>query len=310
MNDRDRRLLDADAVGFVATNLDAAEADAATMTAIEGPMVVFDHAGIVGHHHAAPRESISEHVEDAVALLMKWGVPALGATTAEWAGAVDTSGGAIVQAGGSPVSIDGPMMTVGRADRIDGASLALAGVLAVGSVRDRGYHREWIDDERLSDGWVHLSGDAEVETTGEVLARAGGRPTLVVHDDAAWWQPPDLADPANPLLPRSQYGSVASAVRAARWWSGRGQVRVEPPQVHRPVTVHAWRHGQGTTLLLGNLETGWVGDSRSARCASITVDGGRTWRRVEVPPEGCVVVELERGSADDTSLPKPQKEGQ
>ncbi|MGD9999078.1 MAG: hypothetical protein AB7L17_05810 [Ilumatobacteraceae bacterium] len=294
MNDRDRRLLDADAVEFVASNLDAAETDAATMTAVGGPLVVFDHDGVARQHERAPRDSISEHVEDAVALLMKWGTPVLGATDVSWTDAVDTHGGAIVQAGGSRASIDGPVMMVGRADRIGADLLGRAGVTSVGQVRPRGYHREAADDARLSDGWVHLSGDAEVEVADEhVLVRAGGQPTLAASDEGAWWQPPDLSDPANPLLPRSQYGSVASAVRAARWWSNHSDVRTAPPDVHLPVTVQSWRTGDRTTVLLGNLETGWVGDSRSGRCANITVDGGRSWHRFDVPPEGCVVATLE-----------------
>ena len=95
--------------------------------------------------------------------------------------------------------------------------------LATGEHRRSGYHREHVaDDERSRAGWVHLAGDTLVDVVepAAVLVHAAGNPTLVATGDDAWWQPPELSDPANPLLPRSQYGSVASAVAVARWFDG------------------------------------------------------------------------------------------
>jgi hypothetical protein len=141
---------------------------------------------------------------------------------------------------------------------------------------------------------VHLSSQDEVvvDERSAVLAGAGGWPTLVAGDGVAWWQPPELSDPGNPLLPRSQYGSVASAMAAARWWSQQpGSVSVSPVVGHLPVTVQSWQCGDTVTVLAGNLETGWVGDSRTARTADVALElnGRIEQRRIVVPPEGCTI---------------------
>jgi hypothetical protein len=140
---------------------------------------------------------------------------------------------------------------------------------------------------------VHLASQADVEfDDSAALARAGEWPTFVAGDRAAWWQPPELSDPSNPLLPRSQYGSVASAMAVARWWSQQpGSVSVFPVDIHLPVTVQSWQCGDTVTVLAGNLETGWVGDSRTPRTAGVAVElNGRTERRrIVVPPEGCTI---------------------
>src|SRR5690606_38830385 len=115
-------------------------------------------------------------------------------------------------------------------------------------------------------GWVHLAGYTTVEGVAsgddvpETLARAGGEPTLVAGARWGWWQPPELVDPGNPLLPRSQYGSVASAAAAARWLASDPGAAISPEPVpfHLPVTVQWWTEGERAHILLGNLEAGWI----------------------------------------------------
>lgn len=302
MNDRDRRLLDEAAVRFVAGHLDDAECSASRMTAVGGPLVAFDSAAIATQHRERPHESASEHVEDAAALLMKWGTPILGATAAEWLGDLDAADGALLQLGcptGPPPPAVTPAMSVGRADLVAPDRLAAAGAAVAGALRPAGFHREAVADPRLpTGGWVHLAGDVAVDVAAdaEVLAEAG-RPTLVGRGDAAWWQPPELADPANPLLPRSQYGSVASAGAAARWWTSRRtanvpRVTVTPPVHHLPVTVQWWCRADEVWVLAGNLETGWVGDARTPRRVElevVTADGTVVIPHLDVPGDGCVV---------------------
>jgi hypothetical protein len=142
---------------------------------------------------------------------------------------------------------------------------------------------------------VHLSGDAGVVTTegAEVLARAADRPTVVASGQHAWWQPPELADPGNPLLPRSQYGSVASAAAVARWWASvPAAVTIAPVDFHTPVVVQWWQCGEERTFLAGNLETGWIGDARVPRSVVVEVRetlGAITRHELDVPREGCIV---------------------
>src|SRR5690606_3848599 len=135
----------------------------------------------------------------------------------------------------------------------------------------------------------------EVEPGADTLVSAGDHPTAVAHDGVAWWQPPELVDPSNPLLPRSQYGSVASAAAVARWLNHHDHdpaVAVEPVPYHLPVTVQWWEEGDDRWVLAGNLEAGWIGDARLPRAVRLVAGPEPT--ELDVPPEGCVVALLDR----------------
>jgi hypothetical protein len=301
MNDKDLNLLDAEAVAFVARELAAAEASAARMTRVGGPVLVFDREAVAARHAGAPGTNVSEHLEDAAALMLKWGAPILGATRAEWLDRVDTHEGLVVQLGhgltAGSIASTSRGLVVGRADAVGIDVLAAAGCVLdpVGDAPTAaGYHREQITAADLpSGGWVHLAGQVTVAAEGDdvdVLAQAADRPTLVGRGRWGWWQPPELVDPANPLLPRSQYGSVVSAAAAARWL-GRGpatRFAVECVPYHLPVTVQWWYEGDDCHVLAGNLETGWVGDSRTPRTATLQRDGSTV--TIDVPPESCTLV--------------------
>jgi hypothetical protein len=182
--------------------------------------------------------------------------------------------------------------------------LARAGCTSSGEHRRSGYHREHVADAPEVQGWVHLAGDTLVKAdpSSAVLVHAGGHPTLVATANDAWWQPPELADPSNPLLPRSQYGSVASAAAVARWYAGRPhRIAVEPVAPHEPVTVQWWYTGDRCCVLAGNLEAGWIGDARTPRTVTLdiveshgVVSGSRppTTLTIDVPPEACVLTRL------------------
>lgn len=304
MNDRHRNLLDAEAVAFVADELDRAEIAASAMTSVGGPVLVFDHARVGVVHSAHPEGHAGEHVEDAVALAMKWGLPVLGATSAEWSDVV-LAHGAVGQLCGTGAR---PQLVVGRADAVDAGGLDRAGARVSGERRGRGYRRECVAAGSRRRGWVHLAGDTSVVADrGTVLVAADDWPTLVHRDDHAWWHPPELADPSNPLLPRSQYGSVASARAVASWWSTLpAEVVVEPVDEHTPVTVQWWRCGTRRTVLVGNLEAGWIGDARTPRTVALQVhrrDGGTERLTLDVPPEGCLVYHFD----DDPDPPSEQE---
>jgi hypothetical protein len=80
-------------------------------------------------------------------------------------------------------------------------------------------------------------------------------------------------------VPHSQIGSVSPYVEAARVL-GRGAARagglhVEPVAVHEPVAVSCWRSGGALHVLLGNLESGWMGDARFARHVRLRIPAAR-----------------------------------
>jgi hypothetical protein len=43
-------------------------------------------------------------------------------------------------------------------------------------------------------------------------------------------------------------------------------------------------------VLAGNLETGWIGDSRTPRTATLRLDA--TLVNIDVPPESCALVKV------------------
>ena len=295
MNDRHLNLLDEDAVRFVASELDLAERDANRMTRVGGPLLVFDHDGVDHVHRTTPNDVVGEHLEDAAALLLKWGVPILGATTPEWLSSIDTSDGVITQLG----AVDALMsLAVGSAAAVGAETLRRAGAEPTGDRRHRAYRRESFSDRSAAKpGWVFLPADARVVPSegAVVLSEADEWPTVTSLGDRAWWCPPDLSDPSNPLLPRSQYGSVGSAVVVAHWWNERGTVTTSPVPEHLPVTLQWWDTTEGRVVLTGNLETGWIGDSRTPRLVEITIadpDVGDTTLTITTPPEGCTVLPL------------------
>lgn len=303
MNDRDLNLLDEAAVDFVAGELGAAEDAASRMASVGGPLAVFDRDAVVDLTVSEPDRACSEHLEDAVALLMKWATPVLGATRADWLDHLDGDG-VVMQAGGAGRTPSiGPMVVVGRT----AAAGAVVQPAADGAVLPAGYRREAFAagevpvDDLPPTGWVHHAADVAADPgSGVVLATAAGEAFVVADGDRAWWRPPELADPANPLLPRSQYGSVASAAVVARWLARRGRLRPDVVPFAEPVTVSWWRDVDDRTwILAGNLETGWLGDARRPRHVGIDLDMGPAPVRIEmaVPSEGCAVATVDSDGA-------------
>ncbi|HSJ92130.1 MAG TPA: hypothetical protein VK917_08665, partial [Ilumatobacter sp.] len=88
-------------------------------------------------------------------------------------------------------------------------------------------------------------------------------------------------------------------------WSTRpAEIVVEPVDEHTPVTVQWWRCGDRRTVLVGNLETGWIGDSRTPRTVALHVrsdDGSTRHLTIDVPPEGCAVLHLDLPSDREAS---------
>ena len=68
------------------------------------------------------------------------------------------------------------------------------------------------------------------------------------------------------------------------------EFHVESVPYHLPVTVQWWYEGDHCHVLAGNLETGWIGDSRTPRTATLRLDA--TLVNIDVPAESCALVEV------------------
>jgi hypothetical protein len=335
MNDWNKRLISERDVDFLATRLAAAEQSAAAIEEVFGPTLVHDRAGLEAKYKQDPASNASEWVEDQAGMLLKWGAGFLAASRPEWLPA-DTPDGLLWQLPARVVSSRlagkrGPLVASGRADRIDPAVLSAAGLELCDRELPDGYRlgaptsKDLAKEER-----VHLPQRREVAAGPDswIGYASDGVPLLAGRNDVYHWQPPDLADPGNPLVPHSQIGSVNPYVEAARLINDRAAASdgfsVEQMAAHEPVTVGCWRSAGRIHLLLGNLESGWMGDSRFARRATVHLPRQRfglhadtTYRAVringdapdldadpdgpqdtvsfsiDVPPQGCVVLRVE-----------------
>lgn len=285
MSDWDLVLLSVDDVAFLSSHLDAAESSADRLEEIYGPLLIHDRASLRALADKAPDTNASQWLEDHAALAMKFGLPVLAATRLEWL-AGDHPEGLLMQLPKvvEPDRIDrlddqtGPVAVVGRADHLDERLLDRTGVVAVGESRPAGFRRDQPVEPDLPAGdSVHLPDHRHVEVAAdaEILYGATGTPLAVRTGRWHYWQPPDLADPADPLLPTSQLGTVSSYVEIARSFNrlagDAGGIEVAPVDVAAPVTVQAWRSGGVVHLLVGNLENGWIGDARTPRAVTVTV---------------------------------------
>jgi hypothetical protein len=323
MNDWNGRLIGAPEVETLAHHLDAAAASAAAIEEVYGPLLVLDREGLLAKTAADPASNASEWVEDHAAMAMKWGAPILAATRPEWLPHGWPEGALWQLPGESSVPsarrLDGPLVVSGRADRVPAALLADAGIEPTGELRAGGYRLgrptspdlpleervhlpehapvslapgSWVGydsaDGPLLAGVWDVESEAAGPSTGPEPSEPGHRRRGgMIHGGRYHWQPPDLADPSNPLVPHSQIGTVSPYVEAARVL-GRGAARagglhVEPVAVHEPVAVSCWRSGGALHVLLGNLESGWMGDARFPRHVRLRIPAARAGLDPAVP---------------------------
>lgn len=279
MNDWTLDLVSEADVRFLATTLDDAESSAAAIDAVYGPLLVVDREGPAAMHAEAPEQNASEWIEDQAAMLMKAGWP-LAAAAAPGQVPRDWPEGALVQLPGAVAPGDGGAVVVsGRADRVRPEVLAAAGVASVGGMLRDGYFRDapFSADLPVADS-VHLARHPALMAAqdAEVAYSADGQPLLIGRDRTWFWQPPDLHEPGNPLFPRNQLGTFNPYIEVARLMARRSRgIRVSELPLEQPVTVQAWRSRGLIHVLAGNLETGWIGDSRAQRTVTVTFPAAR-----------------------------------
>jgi hypothetical protein len=304
------QLLSTADVEFVGRLLDRTEASAAALEHVHGPAIVYDRAAMQRLATTAPADNISEWIDDQAALVMKWGVPILACTRTEWLDGVDADTMLISQA---PVP-DGDhqrlirsraLAVFGRADAIDPVVAADLGITAT--------------DDRVDADFLVCHGDrpdvpphdrpylpthTAVGVADDVLVHyESARSALITRRGSRlWWQPTDWSEPFNQFVPKYQIGSTYPAYRVATLLHelscSTGQAHIVEPVRPQPVAFHAWRSGGVDHVLLGNLETGEFGDSRTPRRVTLRLPAdqlvlGDDARRLElVDGHGAAIVAL------------------
>jgi hypothetical protein len=288
-NRRDGRLLSQEDVAFIQENLDAAQRSAARLQHVYGPYAVYNREVMQWLADTHPDWNASEWLDEQIGFLMKWGLPALGATRLEWIGARQSQGlifglpGKVSQALKEQVVAviqEHPALLAGRADLIEPELLEMAGVEARGTLKSKGYvsgrPRGRLAHDIPGFNTLHLPDHQPVEINrAEVLFECETGPTLVRLGHLLYWQPPDWSEPSNQFLPRYQVGSLSSHALAARAFAGAlagaGHTHLEEVSFAQPLTFHYWRSGEQVYFLFGNLETGLTGDARLGRIVRLVV---------------------------------------
>jgi hypothetical protein len=117
----------------------------------------------------------------------------------------------------------------------------------------------------------YLPEHSAVTTDGDVTVHYASEQTALVttRGGRTWWQPTDWSEPFNQFLPKYQLGSTYPAFLVASLLSQQAATRRKSHVVGiarpAPVAFHLWRSNGAVHILLGNLETGELGDSRVSR---------------------------------------------
>jgi len=292
-------LSDAD-VAFVAGLVDRAEASAAALEQVYGPALVYDRAAMATLAADRPDDNVGEWIDDQAGLVMKWGVPVLAATRPEWLDGTGTGRQLISQppsdqAAGALLAY-ADLAVFGRADAIADAVASELGITPSGEPIAADF---WVCHGDRADTPPHdrpyLPEHRPVDVAAGVAVHYASRhtPLLTSRGGRVWWQPTDWSEPFNQFLPKYQLGSTYPAYRVATLLSERaehsGRSHVAALTRPQPVAFHLWRSAGAVYVLLGNLETGELGDSRVARDVVVRLapgelglaDGPLTLRRVD-----------------------------
>ncbi len=263
-------------VAFLAGLLERAERSAAALEEVHGPSLVYDRQAMDALATSRPDANVGEWIDDQAGLLMKWGVPVLSATRPEWLAALPHSRQLIAQPP-APESANAladfdHLAVFGDAGAIAPATAQTLGVQPTGERVEADF---WVCADSSGDAPPHdrpyLPEHSVVDAGDGVVVhyRSEHTPLITTRAGRLWWQPTDWSEPFNQFLPKYQLGStypaflVASLLSQGAAGSGRSHtVDVARPS---PVAFHAWRSAGRVHVLLGNLETGELGDSRVQR---------------------------------------------
>lgn len=277
-----RHLLSEKDVAFLETNLNAAITSAANLEEVYGPALALNLPQMAAVQTSRPDSNPGDLIDDECGMLMKWGVPCLSGVGLD-APPVAREGYILQNpASLSPawrehlLAADTAYIATGPGDAIDPALLADIGVEKGPGVFGFGKHH--LEPPLLTlDEVAHVSSVSMAPSvefssgSAQVIARTE-KTILVAQSPRAahfLWQPPYPFTQTSSCLAQSQYGSLAPFIALARAWHHAQQQTaaawIDDVPGHLPVAFHLWRSAGRIHVLLGNLETGIIGDSRSPR---------------------------------------------
>lgn len=282
-------LLGTDDVEFLSKHLNAAIENASQLEEVYGPALALNLPQMAVVQTTNPSCNPGDLIDDECAMLMKWGVPCLAGVgldappvpregyilqtparlSAEWREhLLNSSTGSIAAGPGQAIDL-GLLENVGLR----------AGAGEFGFGKHHLHQPPTTSDQVARVASVSMAPTCKLTAiSAEVLVETEKTILVAKAPDRAQflWQPPYPFTQTSSCLGQSQYGSLDPFIALARAWHkaqrGRAAAWLEDFPGHLPVAFHLWRSGGKIFVLLGNLETGIVGDSRSAREVVFTLD--------------------------------------
>jgi hypothetical protein len=297
-----KRLLDAEDVRFLASNANAAIADARKTTEVFGPTLVYSREAMQWQaEHAVPNRDIKEWIDEQAGSIGKWPVPILSVTRVEWIPQVNSdlfifqtpshlapqhtaSIAKLIRRGQATAIFGSP------AGGIDPVLARLGGLSASdGPVEDQPKIRSARlahDSETLARnvpemfGTYHRLSADKASGGARIVYSVEDSPVLTLNTKAGkkvvMWDPPDLQPNEDvPLRDDWGGGGAAYALTAAALnslLSGGGALHAESIDLNQTINVTAWRTKDGAVrLLAANLEEGLRDDADMTRHATMVL---------------------------------------
>ncbi len=305
-NQGKRLLGDAD-VKFLADNINAAVTDARETTEVFGPTLVYSRQAVEWQmNHAAPNRDFKEWIDEQAGSVIKWPLPVLSVTRAEWLPQVKSDlfivqtpaqwSGAQSQYLAGLIKSGQPVALFGSPQ---GPLFELAGLSGVRGDELRPHQRsaelqdksqklaEHIPQQFSTYAWM---GKNRALSGARVIYSVEGSPALTIDlaggKKVLAWDPPEFKFNGDIPLREAWGGSAAGYALTAgalnSLLAGRNTLHAAAIDLNQTMNVTSWRTRDGQIkLLAGNLEEGLRDDADLSRHATLLLPDnwpGKTFR--------------------------------
>ena len=299
-------------IGFLARELNAAERDAAQVTEVFGPTLVYARdAAQQQMVRGARGDDARDRIDETVGSMIKWPLPVQSITRIEWLPKVRsdlfvfgaTAGIAAPDAAAiaDRARAGQPMAFLSAPTDTDPALALLAGVSFAPyrpAVQDRVLRATKGDKLGLAVTNIPDQFDAEPPpaqmraTPGTAVYSVGPSVALSLNETAersiAFWQPIALDDtwyvPVRRAMKNSPAAFALASATLNRQLAQAGAVHAAVTDLNQSSTIAVWRTRDGSvSILAGNLEEGLRDDAERSRHVEVTMPEawrGKAWRSV------------------------------
>jgi len=262
--------------------LDSAQKNATFMDKVYGPTLCYNRQSMEWMNSENPNINATEFVDDQCGMLLKWGLPILASTRMEWLSSSNSEAYWIHLANKlSPENKNQlqqntengiPMLFSGRSDYLDKDVLASCGIDKSDIMLKTDYYLSQpfeISSLKLPQyNIVHLSDCPKIYMQNAIqLYGIKETPLITKHElnSNYYWQPLFRMNDIAPILSNAQFGSLVPFNIIANIFRNENSTQIKDIPIEQPLTFHYWRSNGSIYFLIGNLESGFMGDSRIHR---------------------------------------------